>query len=113
MVTLPSDYAGAPAFSRRAATGEVLQAVVAHCAALDVEVEDQLVQPLGQTQARSPSSAITAGTTVMRMMMASKKTAMAIAKPSILEVVSGASMNEANTQIMMIAAEDTTRAPCR
>src|SRR5699024_196566 len=46
---------------------------------------------LGRPQALSPSSESTAGTTIIRMMKASKATAIASAKPIIFAVVSGES----------------------
>ena len=65
----------------------------------------------GNHQALSPSSAITDGISTIRTTNASKKTAAANAKPMDLMNESGSAMNAANTEIMMTAAEVTTRAP--
>src|ERR671923_413505 len=63
----------------------------------------------GRRQAWRPSSAITAGTSVMRTTKASASTPKASESPIDLVIGSGARMNAAKTAVMMIAAAVTTR----
>ena len=65
----------------------------------------------GSHQAFAPSNDITAGMMVIRTRKASKRTAADIANPIDFATVSGISMNAEKTEIMMTAAEVTTRAP--
>ena len=67
----------------------------------------------GRYHARSPSSAITAGTIVIRTTKASNRTPKASAKPMLLIVGSPPRMKLPNTEPMIRAAAVTTRAPCR
>ncbi|BDH59611.1 hypothetical protein MTP03_45500 [Tsukamurella sp. PLM1] len=65
----------------------------------------------GSHQAHLPSSIMIDGITTMRTTNASNSTAAARPKPISLMNTCSLSMNEANTEIMMIAAAVTTRAP--
>ena len=65
----------------------------------------------GRYQAALPSSVITAGVSVIRTTNASTSTPIASAKPIEAMIVSGARMNPANTDAMMMPAAVTTRDP--
>lgn len=67
----------------------------------------------GSDQARRPSSAVIAGTMVIRTTKASKRTAAARPRPIDLVIDSSLKTNPENTAITMTAAAVTTRAPCR
>jgi hypothetical protein len=64
---------------------------------------------LGIHQARVPSSAITAGTSVIRTMNASASTPTASDRPIDLTIGSSVSRKAPKTAVMIIAAAVTTR----